>query len=453
LEQKYTDSEKIEKVKIRKFLINEYKPYDLPQKDSFDLKVKTGVSVKTLNEIAGKINHLPKELTFFKKVDRIISDRQMMMHDGRLDWAMAELLAYGTLVNEGHPVRLIGQDSERGTFAHRHAAFVVEGTDEKYFPLKHISENQAPFHVFNSLLSEYAVLGFEYGYSLTQPNGLTIWEAQFGDFHNVAQVIIDQYISSAEDKWGLMNGLVLYLPHGYEGQGPEHSSARLERFLILCAGNNMQVANCTTPGNLFHLLRRQVKRNFQIPLVLLTPKSLLRHPMCVSTLDELSNGHFRTVIDDDNVNPNSVTRLVFCSGKIYYDLLAKKEEYVARDIALVRIEQLHPFPKKEVEQIIYKYPNTMLRLWVQEEPQNMGAWEFIRKNLLEFEIEPVTRQASGSPAVGLHVLHERGQNEIINKVFRRCDCELQNVYCGLQCVIGKSREEIMKQHRYIFEEE
>ncbi|MCF8372455.1 MAG: 2-oxoglutarate dehydrogenase E1 component [Bacteroidales bacterium] len=453
LESKFEDSKKIEKVKVYRFLKHEWQDFKYADSVNVHAICETGIEESKLLELASKINHIPEGVNIFKKVQKLVADRENMVKENRLDWAMGELLAYASLVTEGHSVRLSGQDSERGTFSHRHASWIIEDTDQKYYPLSKLSTDQAEFKVYNSLLSEYGVMGFEYGYALAHSKGLTIWEAQFGDFHNVAQVIIDQYISSAEDKWGLMNGLVLYLPHGYEGQGPEHSSARLERFLILCAGTNMQVVNCTTPGNLFHLLRRQVKRNFQIPLVLLTPKSLLRHPKCVSSVAELSEGHFRSVIDDDNVDVNTVTRLVFCSGKIYYDLLAKKEEYDVKDIAIVRIEQLHPFPKEEVERIIYKYPNTMLRLWVQEEPQNMGAWEFIHKNLLEFEIEPVSRLASGSPAVGLHVLHERGQNEIINKVFRRCDCERQNIYCGLQCVIGKSREAIMKQHHYIFEDE
>ncbi|MEE4285816.1 MAG: 2-oxoglutarate dehydrogenase E1 component, partial [Mariniphaga sp.] len=275
LDQKYKESEKIDKLKIRKFLLNEYESYEMPQKSMFDQSVKTGVKAEILFKIAEKINSLPKDLTFFKKVNRILSDRRMMMLDDRLDWAMAELLAYGTLVAEGHPVRLSGQDSERGTFAHRHASFVVEGTDEKYFPLKHVTDDQETFHVYNSLLSEYAVMGFEYGYALAKPNGLTIWEAQFGDFSNVAQVVIDQYITSAFEKWGMMNNLVLLLPHGYEGQGPEHSSGRIERFLELSANNNIQVVVPTTPANMFHLLRRQVKMKMRLPLIVFTPKSLL----------------------------------------------------------------------------------------------------------------------------------------------------------------------------------
>jgi 2-oxoglutarate dehydrogenase E1 component len=418
LEQKYTDSEKIEKVKIRKFLINEYKAYDLPQKDSFDLKVKTAVSLKTLNEIADRINTLPKDLAFFKKVDRILSDRRMMMKDGRLDWAMAELLAYGTLVNEGHPVRLSGQDSERGTFAHRHAAFVVEGTDEKYFPLKYVSENQAPFHVFNSLLSEYAVLGFEYGYSLAQPNGLTIWEAQFGDFHNVAQVIIDQYISSAFEKWGLMNGLTLFLPHGFEGQGPEHSSGRIERFLELSANNNMQVVVPSTPANMFHVLRRQVKMNTRLPLVIFTPKSLLRHPMVISKIADFEKGGFKEIIDDPLALPELIEIVVFTSGRLYYDLEKHQVENGITNVAVVRMEQIYPIPYQQISGILKKYKNSTQLIWAQDEPENMGAWPFINRKLAILGFKVVSRKESASPAVGLMEKHKKGLEEILSSAFK-----------------------------------
>jgi 2-oxoglutarate dehydrogenase E1 component len=417
LESKYTESEKIEKVKIRKFLNNEYKPYEMPQHYSFDVNVKTGISIKTLNEIADKINALPKELAFFKKVDRIISDRKMMMKDGRLDWAMAELLAYGTLVYEGHPVRLSGQDSERGTFAHRHAAFVVEGTDEKYFPLKYVSENQAPFHVFNSLLSEYAVLGFEYGYSLAQPNGLTIWEAQFGDFHNVAQVIIDQYISSAFEKWGLMNGLTLFLPHGFEGQGPEHSSGRIERFLELSANNNMQVVVPSTPANMFHLLRRQVKMNTRLPLVVFTPKSLLRHPMVISKIEEFEKGGFKEIIDDPLALPELVESVIFTSGRLYYDLEKYQVENGITNVAIVRLEQIYPIPYKQINEILKKYKNSNQLIWAQDEPENMGAWPFINRKLVALGFKVVSRKESASPAVGLMEKHKQGLEEILNHTF------------------------------------
>jgi len=418
LESKYTESEKIEKVKIRKFLNNEYKPYEMPQHYSFDVNVKTGISIKTLNEIADKINALPKELAFFKKVDRIISDRKMMMKDGRLDWAMAELLAYGTLVYEGHPVRLSGQDSERGTFAHRHAAFVVEGTDEKYFPLKYVSENQAPFHVFNSLLSEYAVLGFEYGYSLAQPNGLTIWEAQFGDFHNVAQVIIDQYISSAFEKWGLMNGLTLFLPHGFEGQGPEHSSGRIERFLELSANNNMQVVVPSTPANMFHLLRRQVKMSTRLPLVVFTPKSLLRHPMVISKIEEFEKGGFKEIIDDPLALPELVESVIFTSGRLYYDLEKYQVENGITNVAIVRLEQIYPIPYKQINEILKKYKNSNQLIWAQDEPENMGAWPFINRKLVTFGFKVVSRKESASPAVGLMEKHKQGLEEILSLAFK-----------------------------------
>lgn len=417
LEGKYLESEKIDKVNIRHLLVNEYAPYEMPPKEEFKPEVKTAVEQEKLFEIASKINKLPEGLSFFKKVDRIVADRQMMMHDGRLDWAMAELLAYGTLVAEGHPVRLSGQDSERGTFAHRHAAFVVEGTDEKYISLKHVGENQAPFHVFNSPLSEYAVLGFEYGYALAQPAGLTIWEAQFGDFHNVAQVMIDQYISSAFEKWGMMNGLVLLLPHGFEGQGPEHSSARIERFLELVAGNNMQVVQPTTPANLFHLLRRQVKMNTRIPLVVFTPKSLLRHPMVLSRIEEFEKGVFKEVIDDAMATPDLVERIVFTSGRLYYDLEKQKVENGVTNIAIVRVEQIYPLPLTQINRILKKYPKTKSIIWAQDEPENMGPWPYIQRKIGHLGFELAARKESASPAVGLMEKHKQGLNEIMVVVF------------------------------------
>jgi 2-oxoglutarate dehydrogenase E1 component len=417
LEGKYNESGKIDKVKIRHFLVNEYKSFEMPPREEFNPDVKTAVEAEKLFGIASKINQLPADLSFFKKVDRIVADRQMMMHDGRLDWAMGELLAYGTLLAEGHPVRLSGQDSERGTFAHRHAAFVVEGTDEKYFPLKHVSENQAPFHVFNSPLSEYAVLGFEYGYALAQPAGLTLWEAQFGDFHNVAQVMIDQYISSAFEKWGMMNGLVLLLPHGFEGQGPEHSSARIERFLELVAGNNMQVVQPTTPANLFHLLRRQVKMNTRIPLVVFTPKSLLRHPMVFSKIEEFEKGGFKEVIDDSMASPDLVERVVFTSGRLYYDLEKHKVENGIVNSAIVRVEQIYPLPVTQINRILKKYPKTKSIVWAQDEPKNMGPWPFLQRKIGYLGFKLAARKESASPAVGLMEKHKQGFNEILETAF------------------------------------
>ena len=306
---------------------------------------------------------------------------------------------------------------ERGTFSHRHAVVRVEDSEEQYYPLNNINDSQAAFSIYNSLLSEYAVLGFEYGYGLSAPNTLIIWEAQFGDFANGAQIIIDQYISSAEDKWKRMNGLVMLLPHGYEGQGAEHSSARLERFLALCSEYNIQVANCTTPANFFHILRRQLHRKFRKPLVVLTPKSLLRHPKCVSQLDDLSKGAFQEVIDDKNVKASDVKRIAFCSGKLYYDLLDYQEKEKRNDVAVVRIEQLYPFPEAQLQSIISKYKNAADVIWTQEEPENMGAWSYLLRVWKQQKLKVISRHESASPATGSHAQHEKEQKEIVGKVF------------------------------------
>lgn len=441
LDSKFDVAKGLRKVKIQRFLSQEWKAFRYSEPDDFYASPNTAVPKPDLLRIASSMNSLPADKKFFRKLEKLVADRDAMVKAGKVDWAVAELLAYGTLVDQGHPVRLSGQDSERGTFSHRHAVYAVEKSEEKYFTLKNISPNQAKFHVYNSPLSEYGVMGFDYGYSLGMPNALTIWEAQFGDFFNGAQIIIDQYISSAEDKWGLTSGLTLLLPHGFEGQGPEHSSARIERFLTLAARQNIQIANITTPANFFHALRRQVKRDFRTPLVVFTPKSLLRHPKCVSSVDDLTKGGFQEVIDDDYVDRDKVLRVVFTSGKMYYDLLERKEHFDARDIALVRIEQLYPFPAKQVGEVIRNYPNAIQWLWVQEEPQNMGAWNYIRDNFLNIPIQVVSRQPSGSPAVGLSKLHTQEQQEIIGKVFRKCTCELKNKYCGLQCKVGSKRKE------------
>lgn len=448
LDEKLKLSKGLGKVHMQRFLCDAWKSFKHAARTDFDKHYPNEITLELLKYIGDKINYLPPEDKFIDKTIKLNEDRRRMINDGMVDWALAELLSYGTLVYDGHPVRLSGQDSVRGTFAHRHAAHVIEDTDSIFVPLKHVSKNQASFSVYNSPLNEYGVMGFEYGYALATPEGLTIWEAQFGDFANVAQVIVDQYISSAEEKWGLMNGLVLYLPHGFEGQGPEHSSARIERILLLAARNNMQIVNPTTPGNLFHLLRQSVYRNFRVPLIIFTPKSLLRHPECVSTLEELVSGKFREVIDDPDVDIKEVRRLVFCSGKIYYDLLARKKEFAARDIALVRIEQLHPFPTYQVDQIIKKYSNVMLTLWVQEEPGNMGPWRHIHHEFKQDQIVPVYRQPSGSPATGLLKLHQISQEEIIGKVFRKCECDLKRKYCGLQCSDGSIRQNMLKQYNY-----
>lgn len=453
LEKQLETSRKNKAVRIQQFMEKQWKGFRYAEAKDFEQPLSTGVSRTNLDRIAKKITSLPEDLVFFKKTTKLVEERARMYTEGRVDWALGELFAYGSLLLEGFPVRISGQDSVRGTFSHRHAGIVMEETTEIYYPLKYVDTgNQAPFTIYNSPLNEYGVLGFEYGYALSCPNNLTIWEAQFGDFANVAQVIIDQYLSSAEEKWGVMNGLVLYLPHGFEGQGPEHSSARVERFLNLAARNNMHIINPTTPASLFHALRNHMLKKSRVPMVVFTPKSLLRHPLCTSGVDELEEGSFRPLLDDKETDVDEVRRVVFCSGKVYYDLLARKKELGVRDIALVRLEQVFPFPKKEMEAILKKYKNNMLTLWVQEEPENMGAWYFIRNALPDSDIILVSRQPSGSPATGLHKLHEIGQAEIIDKVFRECTCELLNVYCGLQCMVGKSRKEILKQH-YYFEKE
>jgi 2-oxoglutarate dehydrogenase E1 component len=452
LEKHLNIARKEKKVTIQQFLEVQWRGMEYANSKDFEKPLHTGVPRQTLLRIAKQSNTLPKDLVFFNKTIKLMKDRARMISENRVDWALGELLAYGTLLLEDHPVRISGQDSVRGTFSHRHAGMVMEDTTEIYFPLKYIDKNQAPFHIYNSPLNEYGVLGFEYGYAMSSPKSLTIWEAQFGDFTNVAQVIVDQYISSAEEKWGVMNGLVLYLPHGFEGQGPEHSSARIERFLSLAAGCNMQIINPTTPGNLFHALRNHMKKTSRVPLVVFTPKSLLRHPQCVSTLDDLEKGKFMTVYDDPDNDLEEVRRVVLCSGKVYYDLLARKQKLGVKDIALIRIEQIFPFPAREVDRVLKKYKNNMLTLWVQEEPENMGAWYYIRNVMKNTEVIPVTRQPSGSPATGLHKLHEISQREIVDKVFRECTCDLLNVYCGLQCVIGSTRTEILNQH-YYFEKE
>jgi 2-oxoglutarate dehydrogenase E1 component len=452
LEEDFEASKRTSEVKIRKFLSHQWDKVPYPNETVFNEACNTNISKDEFEQTFKKLSELPEDKNFFKKIVKLTNDRIKMFENDKMDWAIGELMAYASLLKEHHPVRLSGQDSERGTFSHRHAALVMEDTDEKYIPLQNIDKEQERFDVHNSLLSEYGVLGFEYGYALNTPNGLNIWEAQFGDFYNVAQVVVDQYISSAEEKWGLLNGLVMMLPHGFEGQGPEHSSARIERFLTIAANYNMRIVQPTTPANMFHLLRLQVKQKTRVPAVVFTPKSLLRHPECVSGIEDFTSGKFETVIDDANTNADKVSRVVFCTGKIYYELLKRKQELNATDIALVRVEQLSPFPGFEIKDILDKYKNSMLHLWVQDEPENMGAWQFFKYHFNKYypdaHIEPVTRKPTGSPAVGLNKLHQIGQNEIIQKVFRKCNCELKNNYCDLKCVAGSSREEILKQHQY-----
>ena len=381
--------------------------------------VKTNVSDKTFLQLAKEITTLPKDKSFFRKISRLFEDRAKMIEKNSYDWAMGELMAYATLLNEGSRVRISGQDVQRGTFSHRHAVLTLENSEETYTPLANINGGDK-FSIYNSLLSEYAVLGFEYGYASANPHALTIWEAQFGDFYNGAQIIVDQYLSSAETKWKRSNGLVMLLPHGMEGQGPEHSSARIERFLELCADENLILANCTTPANYFHLLRRQQVREFRKPLVAFTPKSLLRHPKVVSSLKDFTTSTFQEVIDDANVNAKDVKRVLFCSGKVYYDLLEKQEADKRKDIAIVRLEQLFPIPEEQLKAIRKKYNKAKEFIWVQEENENMGAWSYYCRKLMNTEIAFtgfVARKESGSTATGYMKQHVAQQASILNKSF------------------------------------
>ena len=367
---------------ITPFMQNEWTGFEQVSDDAMLKKYDTSFDKKELTEIAKTICELPSDKKFINKITKIIKDRNdMYFEKDSLDWAMGELLAYGSLIKEGYDVRLSGQDVERGTFSHRHAVVKVEDSEEEVVLLNDIKDRKGEFYVYNSHLSEYGVVGFEYGYALASPKTLTIWEAQFGDFSNGAQIMIDQYISAGEDKWNNQNGLVMLLPHGYENQGAEHSSARMERYLQMCAKHNMYVADCTTPANFFHLLRRQMITNFRKPLIVFTPKSLLRHPLAVSTTDELANGQFQEILDDPNVaDKAAIKSLVFCTGKVYYDIIAKREELGRNDVAVVRLEQLFPLATDQIKAIIESYPNVDDYVWAQEEPKNMGAYGYMLMN-------------------------------------------------------------------------
>jgi 2-oxoglutarate dehydrogenase E1 component len=380
--------------------------------------VDTGVASDRLLELARQLNAVPSDFSLFAKLERLLKKRLDSVENAAgIDWANAEALAFATLVTEGYPVRLSGQDCERGTFSQRHSVLVDTASGEKYAPLNHLTDSQAPFMVYNSLLAEVSVLGFEYGYSTARPEGLTAWEAQFGDFVNNAQSVIDLFIASGEAKWQRLSGLVLLLPHGMEGLGPEHSSARLERFLQLCAADNMQVCYPTTPAQYFHLLRRQVKAPYRKPLVVMTPKSLLRHPAAVSTLEELSSGAFREIIDQQE-RTGKIRRVVLCSGKIYYALLQRQQELEDSASAIVRIEQFYPFPEKQLTDVLSRYSEAKQWLWVQEEPENMGGGPFVRHRLEQITgrpLEYVGREASASPASGFPLIYRSRQEAIIDQ--------------------------------------
>lgn len=387
---------------------------------------KTGVEAKTIKSLAEKLTTVPEDFNINSKIKRQLGAKDKMISSGEgIDWAMGEALAFASLLNEGHHVRLSGQDCGRGTFSHRHAVLVDQESEKKYVPLDYIANKQGDFEVIDSPLAEASVLGFEYGYSGASPNNLVLWEGQFGDFSNGAQVIIDQFLSSGEMKWSRQNGLVMLLPHGFEGQGPEHSSARLERFLQMCAEGNWYVANCSTPANYFHILRRQLKQTFRKPLILMTPKSLLRHKLCTSTLAEFEKGTSFTPVYGDDKDPSKVTKVILCSGKVYYDLLAETLEHNHEHVALMRLEQFYPFPEKELISAMKAYKNASF-YWCQEEPENMGAWHFVdrrfEKALMTMGARSsrpfvIARPAAASPATGLLTRHEQEQKDIIKRVF------------------------------------
>jgi 2-oxoglutarate dehydrogenase E1 component len=403
-------------------------PWEGYQRERPDAIANTAVPIERLAKISRAIGTLPSYFHVHPKLEGLLAQRaKSVAENAPLDWAMGEALAFGSLLMEGTHVRLSGQDCSRGTFSHRHAVFVDQDSGEEIAPLDHICETQARFEVYDSLLSETAVLGFEYGYSLADPGSLVLWEAQFGDFANGAQVIIDQFISSAHVKWGRLSGLVLLLPHGYEGQGPEHSSARVERFLQVCAEDCIQVANCTTPAQYFHLLRRQMHREYRAPLVVFTPKSLLRLPAARSSVDEFANGQFQTVIDDPiaSQNPDQVRRVLMCCGKVYYDLLEERAQRLGDDahtVAIVRVEELYPWPEDRIAETVHEYTNSDRLYWVQEEPANMGAWSFVRERIRDpllpgEKLAYAGRVASASPAVGSNRIHRQQQAALLAAAF------------------------------------
>ncbi len=391
------------------------------QDEDYETSPVTGVKQKELTGIMDHLASIPEGFHPIGKVSRLMKNVNKLRAEDKLDWAMGELCAYGTLMQEGNDIRLSGQDVKRGTFSHRHAVFIDKDNFEQYNRLDSLKGAKGKFRIYNSLLSEFAVMGFEYGYSLATPDALVLWEAQFGDFYNGAQTIVDQYISAAESKWRRMSGLVLLLPHGYEGQGPEHSSARLERFLQMCAEHNMSVVNCSNPANFFHVLRRQLHRPFRKPLVVMSPKSLLRHPLCVSAVEDFTEGtRFHEVFDDESMKTKAVkdkvSRVLMCSGKVYYDLLERQMQSKAKDIAIVRLEQFYPFPQKQVDAIVASYPKAKV-YWVQEEPMNMGAAQYMHWNYGIPKAQIIARKASASPATGYKKVHDEQQAQIVDLAF------------------------------------
>ena len=419
LDENLEESRKKDLTVITPFMQNVWKGFEQVSDDEMLKKVNTTFDKKELTAITKTICELPSDKKFINKIVKIIKDRNnMYFENDNLDWAMGELLAYGSLLKEGFDVRISGQDVERGTFSHRHAVVKVEDSEEEVVLLNDIKDKKGNFYIYNSHLSEYGVVGFEYGYALASPNTLTIWEAQFGDFSNGAQIMIDQYISAGEDKWNNQNGLVFLLPHGYENQGAEHSSARMERYLQMCAKHNMYIADCTTPANFFHLLRRQMKSTFRKPLIVFTPKSLLRHPEAVSKIEELTNGQFQEILDDPNAkDKKAIKTLVFCTGKVYYDIIAKREELGRGDVAVVRLEQIFPLAVDQIKEIIASYPNVDDYVWAQEEPKNMGAYGFMLMNFDLVKLRLASPKAYSAPASGSYERSKRRQANAIAMVF------------------------------------
>jgi len=403
--------------KVKEFMKSTWEGFERQDQEAMLTSLDTTYPVESLKNIAKIVSTVPERANFVRKAERILQGRaKMAFETNELDWGMAENLAYGSLMEEGYNVRISGQDVERGTFSHRHAVLRDEVTEERINLLNTNPNTKGKMTIYNSLLSEYGVLGFDYGYAMGNPNTLTIWEAQFGDFSNGAQIMFDQYISAAEDKWKVQNGIVVLLPHGYEGQGSEHSSARIERYLQLCAEDNMTVANCTTPANFYHLLRRQMKRDYRKPLIVFTPKSLLRHPKAVNTIEELATGEFQEVIDD-TLNPDGIKKMVFCMGKFYYDLLAEREDLQREDVALIRIEQLFPLHKEKIQKIIDRYPNVTEYVWAQEEPRNMGAWSYMLQRFELKNLSVCSRKYYAVPAAGSSTRFKKRHKAVIDSVF------------------------------------
>jgi len=415
LQEKFEDAKADKPPLKNQEISSSWSKFRHPDYKDFAKMVNTQITKAKVDSLGKSLTTIPEDQLPIRKVQKLFADRKKMIAEGKFDWALGELMAYASILDEGAPVRLVGQDVERGTFSHRHAVIKKEDGSSEYTPLNHLNEGQAKLSIYNSLLSEYAALGYEYGYSTVLPEALTIWEAQFGDFANGAQIIFDQFISSAGTKWGKFSGLTLLLPHGQEGQGPEHSSARMERCLQLCAGGNMQVMNISTPANLFHALRRQLKRDFQIPCIIMSPKSLLRHPKAISATEDFTEGHFMDVVDD-SMDPKGVKKVLLCSGKIYYDLLKHKEDHSIKDVAIVRVEQLYPLPEWNLTEIFNKYKGADLT-WVQEEPKNQGAWLHLMRYDWPSALNYIGRRSSASSATGFKKVHDKEQADIVQRAF------------------------------------